>query len=267
MDLRAVIVGWPEPTALQGEERSLLADLLERTVDTYPPDGEVPTADAAVPQSSVAASRSKLEDSYSVVAWSDSPLGTAERVVCFEGPDPAQLGKTAAMWSEPAKGTIPELTVMPVGVRDRAYTSPTIAGIAYERALGRQSRDIHPQVLLWSFKRTPQWWDLSPLQRQALFLPRLDPQGEVLSPGHIEVSAPLVSIIHRRLYHETMGDGVTGVMMGWFETSPQHLETLKQVVNELQDVSLTPDHGFYYSGPLWWGNRISVQGLMEELSA
>ncbi len=267
MNLRAVILGWPDPSTIQREHRLLLEDLLQRTMSIYPADQEEPTPDAPIPASSVAASRYNLEDAYSPVKWDDPPLADAQKVLCIEGPEPAQLYGVAAMWRDEAVGVVPGLALLPVGVGDRIYTSPTIASVAYEHAIGRQSRSVHPEALLWSFKRTPQWWDLTPLERQALFLPRMDSQGQMLSPGHIDVSAPLVSVVHRRLYHETYPEGSTGVMVGWFETAAQHMEALKQVVGKLQDVSLTPDHGFYQCGPLWWGRRISANQLGEELSS
>ena len=260
MTLRAVMVGWGEPGDLQAGHGPLLTGLLRDTILRYPPDGEVPTDASPVPSCSVAVSRTVVEEAFAVEPWEDPPLASAGRIVCFEGPDGDDLARVSAAWQ-----AVPGLTVLPVEVRERRYTSATIASVAYDRALGRQSRSEHPEALLWCFQRTPRWWSLSPLQRQTLLLPRLDEEGNVVSPGHVEVSEPLVSIVHRRLYHESLPGGEPGAMLGWFETASQHLGLLRSVVADLQDVSLTPDHAFYRCGPLWWGRRVPVQALLDEL--
>ena len=260
MTLRAVIVGWAESGNSQPGPIPLPAELLKDTILRYPPDEEVPTDTSPVPACSVALSRESVEEAFTVEPWEDPPLMPATKIVCFEGPDSDDLAVVAADWQ-----AVPGLTVVPVEVRDRRYTSATIASVAYDNALGRQSRDEHPEVLLWCFQRTPRWWALSPLQRQALFLPRLDERGNVVSPGHVEVSEPLVTIVHRRLYHESLHSGELGAMLGWFETDSRHLDTLRSVVADLQDVSLTPDHAYYRCGPLWWGKRVPVRTLLDEL--
>lgn len=234
-------------------------------MDAFPPDQEVPSADVPVPASTVALSLVSTELSVSIAPWADPPLATAFRVACFEGSDTAALQRVKARCDREL-GDIPGVIVMPMEVQDRRYTSATMATIAYDRALARHSRADHPEVLLWPCRRTPAWWDLGPLQRQAMFLPRLDPQGKVLAPGHVQLSEPIVPLVHRRLYHESLPQGVPGVMLGWFETAGRDLAALRGVVRDLQDKNLAPDHAFYQSGPLWWGRRVAPNSLSAELS-
>ena len=232
----------------------------------YPADSEVPTPESPVPACMVAVSRLGLEDATSAEPWPDPPLLSAERVVCIEDPDPANIERVSATCQEAGAGTGGEVAMLRLGVRDRVYTSASIAAVAYDLAVGRQPRSDHSEVLLWPFKRTPAWWSLDELQRQALFLPRLDDKGEVVVPGHIKVSEQLVPIVHRRLYHEPQFGGMPGYTLGWFETSPNHLTTLKEIVTRLQDVTQVPDHAFYQCGALWWGRRVPVEDVLIELT-
>ena len=267
MNLRAVIVGIYGPQGLGTGHRAILSKLLDESIVRYPPDAEVPTSESPVPASTIAVSKTSTEGTFSAEPWDDPPLSGADWIICFEGPDAAALQRTAELWQKGSKGISQAVTVLTVEVRDRLYTSPTIASVAYDHAIPRQGRSVHPEVLLWPFQRTDRWWDLSPLQRQALFLPMLDAEGNVTSPGHIEVSAPLVSIVHRRLYHHPVPEAGVGTMLGWFETSPEQASTLRTVVEALQDVSLTPDHAYYRCGPLWWGRRVPVGSLVAQLVA
>ena len=265
MGLRAIILGWEEAPRIAASHRERLLKILSETREGFPTDGETATASTGpVPASAVAARLVSAEPSLSLTPWEDPPLASASRVVCFESSDEGLLDETAKRCLEEL-GDAPGISVMLAEARDRRYTSATIATIAYDPALGRQSREDHPEVLLWPCRRIPAWWELSPLQRQALFLPRLDADSNVVAPGHVLVSEPIVPIVHRRLYHESLPDAAPGVMMGWFETSPQHMDALREVVANLQDVGQSPDHAYYQSGPLWWGRRVPVEDLEAEL--
>ena len=263
MGLRAIIIGW-NTSQLEDSGREKLRELLTETRTPFPADSEVPTDQVAVPSSTVAVAVDSIAPSLTMTPWNDPPFAAASRITCFESADEALLARTAQRWQttlDEAKG----VEVMPVEVRDRRYTSATIATIAYDPALGRQSKEEHPDVLVWPCRRTPAWWELSPMQRQALFLPRLGPSDEVVAPGHVLVSEPIVPIVHRRLYHQSLPNAEPGVMVGWFETSPIHLEALRAVVADLQRVDLAPDHAYYQSGPLCWGHRVPVETLQDEL--
>jgi hypothetical protein len=266
MGLRAIIVSWNHTSGFSTSERSSLRQLLAETRTRFPADAERPNADTPVPSSTIAVALYSTAPSVTLTPWDDPPLAAASRVVCFESADEALLNDTAQHCHNEF-GDSAAIDVMPVEVRDRRYTSATIATIAYDPALGRQSKEEHPEVLLWPCRRTTQWWDLTPMQRQALFLPRLGANDEVVTPGHVLASEPIVPIVHRRLYHDSLPDGAPGVMVGWFETSPAHLEALRAVVADLQRVDLVPDHAYYQSGPLCWGRRLSVESLEAELAS
>ena len=266
MGLRAIIVSWDHTAGIGESERNRLRQLLAEARVTFPPDSEEPTAGIPVPSSTVAVAVYSTAPSITVAPWDAPPLASASRVVCFESSDEALLAETAQRCLNEL-GTVQGIEVMPVEVRDRRYTSATIATIAYDPALGRHSREEHPEVLLWPCRRTPAWWELSPMQRQAMFLPRLGANDEVVAPGHVLASEPIVPTVHRRLYHESLPNAVPGTMVGWFETSPSHLQALRAVVADLQKVDLVPDHAYYQSGPLCWGRRLSVQSLEAELAS
>ncbi len=266
MGLRAILISWDDKAGISVSDRDQLRLVLAETRASFPADAERPTAETPVPSSTVAVALYSTNPSISAISWDDPPLANATRVICLESADEALLEETAQLCHS-GLGAVESIDVHPVEVRDRRYTSATIATIAYDPALGRQSREEHPEVLLWPCRRTTAWWSLSPMQRQALFLPRLGADDEVVAPGHVLVSEPIVPIVHRRLYHESLPDGTPGVMVGWFETSPSHLEALRSVVTDLQRVDLAPDHAYYQSGPLCWGRRVSVQSLEAELAS
>ena len=266
MGLRAVLLAWDDKAGISVSDRDRLRQVLAETRGSFPADAEEPTADTPVPSSTVAVAIYATEPSTTMVPWDDPPLASASRIICLESADEALLEQTARH-CQSELGSVPEIDVLPVEVRDRRYTSATIATIAYDPALGRQSRGEHPDVLLWPCRRTAAWWELSPMQRQALFLPRLGTDDEVMAPGHVLVSEPIVPIVHRRLYHESLPGQAPGSMIGWFETSPTHLDALRKVVSDLQRVDLAPDHAYYQSGPLCWGRRLAVQSLESELAS
>ena len=266
MGLRAILISWDDKAGISVSDRDQLRQILAETRASFPADAERPTADTPVPSSTVAVGVYSTKTSISVTPWDNPPLVKATRIMCLESADETLLQETAQLCRGGLKD-IEGIDVLPVEARDRRYTSATIATIAYDQALGRQSREDHPEVLLWPCRRTAAWWDLSPMQRQALFLPRLGENDEVVAPGHVLASEPIVPIVHRRLYHESLPDEAPGVMIGWFETSPSHLDALRSVVADLQRVDLAPDHAYYQSGPLCWGRRLSVQSLEAELAS
>ena len=266
MGLRAVLLAWDDKAGISVSNRDRLRQVLAETRGSFPADAEKPTADTPVPSSTLAVAIYSTEASTTVVPWENPPLDSASRIICLESADEALMERTARR-CQSELGSVPEVDVLAVEVRDRRYTSATIATIAYDPALGRQSRQDHPDVLLWPCRRTAGWWELSAMQRQALFLPRLDINDQVLAPGHVLVSEPIVPIVHRRLYHESLPGQAPGSMIGWFETSPSHLDALRKVVSDLQRVDLAPDHAYYQSGPLCWGRRLSVQSLEAELAS
>ena len=266
MGLRAILLSWDHSWTIDVASRDRLRQFLEGVRGAFPADAEKPTAEVPVPSSMVVTALYANTPSITLTPWEDPPLATAERVVCLESADEGLLEAAAERYRQELKD-IRSLTILPLEARDRRYTSATMATIAYDPALGRQSRDEHPEVLLWPCRRTDAWWELSPMQRQALFLPRLGANDEVVAPGHVLVSEPIVPIVHRRLYHESLPDAAPGVMVGWFETSPAHLDALRSVVADLQRVELVPDHAYYQSGPLCWGRRISLESLESELAS
>ena len=266
MGLRAILISWDHTSGISVGDRNRLRELLADTSVSFPPDAEKPTADIPVPSSTVAVAMYSTAPSITMVPWEDPPLASASRVICLESSDVALLDHAAQRCHSELDSTT-GIDVLLVEARDRRYTSATIATIAYDPALGRQSREQHPEVLLWPCRRTPEWWDLSPMQRQALFLPRLGANDQVVAPGHVLVSEPIVPIVHRRLYHESLPEAAPGTMVGWFETSPAHLDALRAVVTDLQRVDLAPDHAYYQSGPLCWGRRLSLQSLEAELAS
>ncbi len=267
MTLRALILAWPEPGQMTPAHRGALAAYIRTTLDTFPPGAEIPTPDAPIPPCAVATTLLRTEPTYTVEPWPNPPLTHANRVLLLEGPDPAVLRQAAAAMATALPDPSSGVEIVSLAVRQRIYTSLAISAVAYDNALARQPRSLHPEVMFWPCNRTNRWWSLSSMQRQALLLPRLDERGEILAPGHIEVTAPLVPILHRRLYHQQLPSGELGYMLGWFETAPEHLDALKKVVTELQDPTLSPDHAFYQSAPLWWGRRIPVSDLLDELDS
>ena len=267
MTLRALILAWPEPSHMASAHRGALADSIRTALTAFPPDAETPTPDAPIPSCAVAATLLRTEPTYTVEPWPNPPLTRANRVLLLEGPDPAVLRQTASDMTSALPDPSSGIETVALAVRQRIYTSLAISAVAYDNALARQPRSLHPEVMFWPCNRTGSWWRLSSMQRQALLLPRLDERGEILAPGHIQVTAPLVPVLHRRLYHQHLPSGDLGYMLGWFETAPEHLDALKKVVTELQDSALSPDHAFYQSAPLWWGRRTPVSDLLGELDS
>ena len=265
MKLRAVCIAWDDPSYLKASTRSQLASSIRNILKMFEESFEFLTHGTTAPYSVVGATKLHTEATFSNVPWADPPLTSKSRILLFECTDSYLLEHTSRKLNAEMDDDLEYIEIVPLAIRERIYTSPSISAIAYDNAIERQPMSFHSEVLLWPCMRTDSWWELSSMQRQALFLPRLDKFGTVLSPGHIEVSAPLVPLVHRRLYHQLLLSRSLGFMLGWFETSTSHLLRLKEVVSQLQNTSLCPDHLYYKSGPLWWGRLNEVSTLLSEL--
>ena len=267
MTPRAICVAWTDPCYLEVSTRSKLASSLRSILKVFKEGAEISTLDTPAPHSAVGAAMLRIEKTFSVAPWANPPLISKSRILLLECPDPSILSKTSFALNTALENDFDNVEIVPLTIRERIYTSPSISAVAYDNAIERQPMSLHPEILFWPCMRTDSWWELSSMQRQALFLPRLGEFGTILSPGHIEVSAPLVPLVHRRLYHQQFFSGSSGYMLGWFETSTEHLSHLEQVVGQLQNTSLCPDHSYYKSGPLWWGRRLLVSTLLSELES
>lgn len=150
--------------------------------------------------------------------------------------------------------------------KPRSYTSHAMTQFAYARALPPASGDRQQLGVITPQNKTREWWEMDWMRRETFFLPRYDPDGNVLAKGHALASAPGIPCISRRLFHHPDGYGLAAGydFIGYFEFAKPDAPVFREVMRNLRDRAQNPEWQYVREGPEWWGRRV---GRAEELWA
>lgn len=148
------------------------------------------------------------------------------------------------------------LRVLDGAVQAPRYTSAEMYEVADKHAVGRQSGETMPNVIVAPMSKTKDWWQLTAMERQSYFYPHRN--GGKPTKGHALSAEHGVSTIVRRVYHNPDGyqrpnqfDFVT-----YFECSDEHLSTFDTIRGALRDQDQNPEWRFVIEGPEWRGRRV-----------
>jgi hypothetical protein len=143
-------------------------------------------------------------------------------------------------------------------VRAPQYTSAEMHAYAFKPASPRGSGRIHRNVFIIPIRKTPEWWEKSPLDRHAYFYPHADPATGTRVKGHARAAEAGIPTIFRRLYYNPDGPGRADEFdfITYFECADEHVETFDQICRALRDERQNPEWRYVIEGPEWRGKRV-----------
>jgi len=149
------------------------------------------------------------------------------------------------------------LTSIEGAVRLPQYTSAEMHAYAYKGAVTRGSGRIQRNVIIIPMRKSQEWWDKQPLDRQMYFYPHGDRSGARVK-GHARAAEAGISTIFRRLYYNPDGHSRPDEwdFITYFECADEHLPVFDQICQALRDVRQNPEWRYVTEGPEWRGRRV-----------
>ena len=142
--------------------------------------------------------------------------------------------------------------------RPRSYTSQAMTQFAYAGALQPGPGTQFPLGVVTPMNKTEAWWSMDWMRRESFFLPRYDPKGVVVAPGHALAAEPGIPHIVRRLVHSAGSYGRKDAydFIGYFEFAEEQAPAFRKVMAALRNVEQNPEWAYVREGPEWWGRRV-----------
>jgi len=143
-------------------------------------------------------------------------------------------------------------------VRAPQYTSAAMFAFAYKPATLGGSGRTQRNVIIIPIRKTPEWWEKTPLERHTYFYPHADAVTGGRVDGHARAAEAGIATIHRRVYYNPDGAGRTGEFdfIAYFQCADEHLTTFDQICRALRDERQNPEWRFVIEGPEWRGRRV-----------
>jgi hypothetical protein len=187
----------------------------------------------------------------------DSPIAAARYVVQVTGKYRPRLLEVEHEFRR-RLGTSAELLPLEGAERAPRYSSAELHDFAYKPAAPRRSGRQMPHAFIVPISKTPEWWDLTALERHAFFYPHVDGATGAAVPGHALTAEAGIPTIFRRLFHNPDGYGREGQydFITYFECAHEHVETFTRIHEALGDTAKNPEWRFVREGPLWRGRRV-----------
>lgn len=142
--------------------------------------------------------------------------------------------------------------------RTPRYTSSELYEFAYRRTQPRKSGRVARNMFVLPISKTPEWWQLSSLERHTFFYPHVDSGSGCPVHGHARTAQDGIQTIFRRLYHNPDGYERQGEFdfITYFECEDEHIETFCRIHESLRDTARNPEWRYVKEGPLWRGQRV-----------
>jgi len=142
-------------------------------------------------------------------------------------------------------------------VRVPQYTSAEMYEYAFRAARPRGSGRVQRNVIIIPIRKSDEWWDKAPLERQTFFYPHIDASGGRVK-GHARAAEQGITTIFRRLYYNPDGHGRKDEwdFVTYFECADEHLATFDEICRALRDVRQNPEWEYVTEGPEWRGRRV-----------
>jgi len=154
-----------------------------------------------------------------------------------------------------------------VGVqKPRSYTSHAMTQFAYASALPPGPGARYPFGVVTPQSKTPEWWAMDWMRREAFFLPRYGEDGAMIAEGHALAARAGIPCINRRLLHRPEGYGLPGGydFVGYFEFAEADAPIFRAVMEALRDRARNPEWAYVREGPEWWGRRVGGAAALWE---
>lgn len=149
------------------------------------------------------------------------------------------------------------VTTLKGAVRTPQYTSAQMHAYAYKPALPRASGRVQRNAIVIPMRKSSEWWDKGPLDRQTFFYPHANESGARVE-GHARAAQQGIETIYRKLYYNPDGPGRDGEwdFVTYFECADEHLDTFNRICQALRDQTRNPEWRYVIEGPEWRGRRV-----------
>ncbi len=138
------------------------------------------------------------------------------------------------------------------------YSSPEMVHYSNKGAPMRRSGRISRNAIIMPIRKTPEWWQKTPLERHAYFYPHIDRASACPVKGHAVAAEPGIASLFRRVYHNPDGYERPNEFdfLTYFECEDEGVPVFDQVLLALRDFHQNPEWRYVQEGPIWKGKRV-----------
>lgn len=155
-------------------------------------------------------------------------------------------------------GDSSEVITLEGAARNPRYSSAEMVSYSNRGAPPRRSGRVSKNAIIIPIRKTPDWWQKSPLERHSYFYPHVDHASASPVKGHALAAEQGIGSLFRRVYHNPEGyerpdewDFIT-----YFECDDDGLPVFEQVMTSLRDFHQNPEWRYVQEGPIWRGRRV-----------
>lgn len=138
------------------------------------------------------------------------------------------------------------------------YSSPEMVHYSNKGGPPRRSGRVARNAIIVPIRKTPEWWQMSALERHAYFYPHVARDSKCPVKGHAVAAERGIPALFRRVYHNPDGYEREGEFdfVTYFECEDDGLPVFDGVLASLRDVEQNPEWKFVQEGPIWRGKRV-----------
>ncbi len=143
-------------------------------------------------------------------------------------------------------------------VRGPRYSSAEMTHYSQKHSPTRRSGRLTRNAILMPIRKTAEWWQLTPLERQVYFYPHVDKDSGCPVKGHAQAAEKGIPSLYRRMYHNPDGYERPNELdfLAYFECDDEALPVFDHVLGALRDPAQNPEWRYVQEGPIWKGKRV-----------
>lgn len=155
-------------------------------------------------------------------------------------------------------GESADVVALSGAARNPRYSSAEMVQYSYKNAPARRSGRVARNAIVMPVRKTPEWWQMSALERHTYFYPHVDRASGCPVKGHAQAAQAGIGALFRRMYHNPDGyqQPDTFDFITYFECEDAALPVFDEVLDSLRDPLQNPEWRFVQEGPLWRGRRV-----------
>ena len=155
-------------------------------------------------------------------------------------------------------GDSSEIITLEGAARNPRYSSAEMVNYSTRGAPPRRSGRVSKNAIIIPIRKTPEWWQKSPLERHSYFYPHVDHASASPVKGHALAAERGIASLYRRVYHNPEGYERTEEwdFITYFECDDDGLPVFEQVMTALRDFHQNPEWRYVQEGPIWRGRRV-----------
>lgn len=143
-------------------------------------------------------------------------------------------------------------------VRNPRYSSSEMQQYSHQHSPPRRSGRVSRNAIVVPIRKTTEWWQMGPLERQGYFYPHVDRGSGCPVKGHAQAAEKGIPSLFRRMYHNPDGYQRPNEFdfLAYFECEDEGLPVFDHTLSQLRDPEQNPEWRFVQEGPIWRGKRV-----------